>query len=41
MDSILELLFHLCVELYHWRKRRNAKPIPRIVGSVPYCPLKR
>jgi hypothetical protein len=41
MAIILELVFNLVVEIYCWRKKRNARPVPKIIGSVPYHPLRR
>jgi hypothetical protein len=42
MTFILDLVISALVEWYLWRKRqRDAKPVPKIVGSVPYVPLKR
>jgi hypothetical protein len=32
---------HDVVDIYFWCKARNKKPLPRIVGSVPYVPLKK
>jgi hypothetical protein len=34
-------LFMLIAEWYFWGKERNRKPLPKIVGSVPYVPLKK
>lgn len=31
----------IAVELYFDWKERNKKPLPKIVGSVPYVPLRR
>jgi hypothetical protein len=31
----------MAVDIYYWWKQRNKKPLPRIVGSVPYVPLKK
>jgi hypothetical protein len=42
MAVILDLVISALLEWYRWRKRtRDARPIPKIVGSVPYVPLKR
>ena len=32
-------LFMIAVDIYFWCKERSKKPLPRIVGSVPYVPL--
>jgi len=34
-------LFMIAVELYFDWKERRKKPLPKIVGSVPYVPLKK
>jgi len=41
-------IFMFAVEVYFWGKERkqkpaeaSEKPLPRIVGSVPYVPLKK
>ena len=31
----------MVVDIYFWCKERNKKPLARIVGSVPYVPLKK
>jgi len=31
----------MAVDIYYWWKERNKKPLPKIVGSVPYVPLKK
>jgi hypothetical protein len=42
MAVILDLFISALVAWYRWRKnKRDAKPVPKIVGSVPYVPLKR
>jgi hypothetical protein len=42
MTVILDLAISALVEWVRWRMRtRPAKPVPKIVGSVPYVPLKR
>jgi hypothetical protein len=41
MAIFLEIIINVIVELYLRRKKRNARPIPKIVGSVPYHPLRR
>jgi hypothetical protein len=42
MAVILDLVISALVEWIRWRrKKRDAKPVPKIVGSVPYVPLKR
>jgi hypothetical protein len=33
-------LFMIAVEIYFSWKDRRKKPLPRIVGSVPYVPLR-
>jgi hypothetical protein len=41
MVSFLEIILDVIVEIYHRRKKHNARPVPKIVGSVPYHPLRR
>ncbi len=41
MQIILEIFFHIIGEWFERRKKRQSRPVPKIVGSVPYCPLKR
>jgi hypothetical protein len=31
----------VAVDIYYWWKERTKKPLPKIVGSVPYVPLRR
>ena len=31
----------MVLDIYFWCKARNKKPLLRIVGSVPYVPLKK
>jgi hypothetical protein len=31
----------MAVDIYYWWKERNKKPLPKIVGSVPYVPLRK
>jgi hypothetical protein len=31
----------MAVDIYFWCKERRKKPLPKIVGSVPYVPLKK
>ena len=31
-------LYMVIVDIYFWR---NSKPLPKVVGSVPYVPLKK
>jgi hypothetical protein len=40
MDVFLEIILHIVAHWVH-RKKQKDKPLPKIVGSVPYCPLKR
>jgi hypothetical protein len=37
----LEIIIDVIVELYRRRQKRKARPIPKIVGSVPYHPVRR
>jgi hypothetical protein len=42
MSIIFDLVLSALWDWYRWRKRqRDARPVPKIVGSVPYVPLKR
>lgn len=42
MAVILDLVISALWEWYRWRKhKRDTRPVPKIVGSVPYVPLKR
>jgi hypothetical protein len=37
MEIVLEIILHA---IGHWvHRKKPAKPVPKIVGSVPYCPL--
>jgi hypothetical protein len=38
-SSVLDLIMAI-VDLYYLWKERNKKPLPKIVGSVPYVPLR-
>jgi hypothetical protein len=31
----------MAVDTYYWWKERNKRPLPKIVGSVPYVPLRK
>ncbi len=31
----------MVLDIYFWCKERCKKPLPKIVGSVPYVPLKK
>jgi hypothetical protein len=46
MGYFLADLFMIAVEIYFWCKGEKRappkeKPLPKIVGSVPYVPLKK
>ena len=46
MGYVLAELFMTAVEIYFWcagdkKPPPEEKPLPKIVGSVPYVPLKR
>jgi hypothetical protein len=44
MDFYASAIIEVAVELFFWlmhRWRKPSKPLPKIVGSVPYCPLKK
>jgi hypothetical protein len=46
MGYFLADLFMIAVEIYFWcqgekRPPPKEKPLPKIVGSVPYVPLKK
>ena len=31
----------MAIDIYYGWKERNKKPLPKIVGSVPYVPLRK
>lgn len=37
---IIELSLTI-LDIYFWLRERRKKPLPKIVGSVPYVPLKK
>jgi hypothetical protein len=41
MEIILEVIFGLIGAWVERRKKKKNRPIPKIVGSVPYHPVKK
>jgi hypothetical protein len=41
MEIIVEIIFHLVGKWIERRNKTKNRPVPKIVGSVPYHPVKK
>ncbi len=41
MEIIVEIVFHIIGKWIERRNKKKNRPVPKIVGSVPYHPVRK